>query len=80
MSNARKNIESVKKDNNKVLRKTAEKGDADAQYRLGSWYYDGGDGISCANTSDRDEAIKWFRKAAGQEHVEAQFILGFCYK
>jgi len=56
-------------DTNKTLRESAEQGDADAQFCLGTWYYDEG--------KDRAEAIKWFRKAAMQGHVEAQFMLGF---
>jgi len=28
---------------------------------------------------DYAEAVKWYRKAAGQGHAEAQSCLGFCY-
>jgi TPR repeat protein len=56
------------------LRRTAELGDADAQYRLGVSYRDG-KGV------DRDcaQAVAWWRKAAGQGHARAQSALGFMY-
>jgi TPR repeat protein len=43
-------------------------------YRMGQ-KYKYADGVSESNT----EAIKWFRKAAEQGHVKAQFELGCCY-
>lgn len=48
----------------------AEKGDADAQYNLGEYYYD---------TEDEFEAVKWYRKAAEQGHAAAQCKLGDCH-
>jgi len=53
------------------LRAAAERGDAEAEYRLGEGYA-GGDGVQ----KDETEAFGWFLKAAGQGHREAQFRLG----
>ena len=36
-------------------------------------------GVVCYYTEDYSEAVKWFRKAAEQEHVKAQFELARCY-
>ena len=66
-------------DNIESIRKAAKQGDAEAQYRLGIWYYDGwGTGYSEIDRN-RAEAIKWFRKAAEQGLADAQFILGVWY-
>ncbi len=56
------------------LRQTAEAGNADSQYSLGTIYYYG-EGVK----KDVAEAIKWFRKAADQGDVLAQYSLGMCY-
>ena len=45
-----------------------------AQYNLGVCYYKG-DGV----VKDYAEAVKLFRKAAEQNHAQAQCWLGFCY-
>jgi TPR repeat protein len=47
---------------------SAEKGDADAQFNLGV-AYSSGKGVP----KDETEAIKWYRKAAEQNHTRAQF-------
>lgn len=47
------------------------KGDAEAQANLGHWYLD---------DEDYEMAVKWLRKAAEQEHADAQFNLGRCYQ
>ena len=52
----------------------AEKGDREAQYRL-SDYYSHGIGMAM----DKNEAVKWCRKAADQGYVQAQYRLGDCY-
>lgn len=52
------------------IRKAAEEGNAYAQYKLGL-RYEKGDGVD----RDRDEAIKWFRRAAEQGLVDAQIQL-----
>ena len=59
-------------------RQTAEQGDAGAQFQLASLYQ------SCAPGTDRKErktkALRWFRKAAEQGHVEAQYWTGLYYR
>ena len=63
------------------LKKKAEMGDAEAQYRLGRWY-NSRVTISCWPFTTKDnlqEAVKWWFKAAKQEHVRAQYDLGFSY-
>src|SRR6266550_2162296 len=57
------------------IRAGADKGDAKAQYELGSAFYSGTLGV----TKDEVEAVKWFRKAAEQNYESAQFMLGACY-
>ena len=56
------------------IKAQAEKGEAEAQFKLGS-YYATGDGVA----EDPIEGVKWFRKAAEQGHLEAQCNLGWCY-
>ena len=48
-------------------KKAADNGNADAQYRLGLCT-EQGKGI----TINKNQAIEWYRKAANQEHVEAE--------
>lgn len=59
-------------------RPTAEQGDAEAQFQLASLYQ------SYAPGTDRKErktkALRWFRKAAEQGHVEAQYWTGLYYR
>lgn len=58
----------------KALRKSAEEGDASAQYRLGQ-QYDEGTGVP----RDYGQAKEWFEKAAKQGHAGAQVNLGTLY-
>jgi uncharacterized protein len=58
----------------KDLRRSAEAGDASAQYRLGQ-LYDEGTGVP----QDYGQAKEWFEKAAKQGHVGAQVNLGTLY-
>jgi hypothetical protein len=51
-----------------------EKGDASAQFSLGTCYLDGA-GVA----KDQVEAVTWYRKAADQGYAQAQFNLGVCY-
>jgi TPR repeat protein len=61
-------------ENNKIK---AEKGDPEAQYRLGYCYkYADIQGVP----KDTVEAVKWFRKAAQQNHAHAEYSLGCCYE
>ena len=55
------------------LCKEAEQGDIQTQYVLGCYFF-------AQNTlKNRTEAIKWWHKAAEQEHWQAQYHLGICY-
>jgi len=56
------------------LKPLAEQGNRDAQFNLGSLYYQGL-GVS----QDYQEAVKWMRRAAEQGHVSAQTTLGTIY-
>lgn len=56
------------------VKAAAEKGSAEAQYKLGLTYRKG-DGV----TQDVAEAIKWFQKAAEQGLADAQHDLGFIH-
>ena len=58
----------------KWFRKAAERGDADAQFMLGT-FYENGEGVP----QDYQEAVKWYRKAAEQGNADAQFLLGGLY-
>ncbi len=58
------------------LKKAAERGDSDAQIKLGSCYYEGKNGVELSYT----EAIKWFRKAAEQGNAKAQIMLAYCFE
>ena len=58
----------------KHFRKAAEKGNAEAQFKLGYCLYQG-----LGAEQDQAEAVKWFRKAAEQGLAEAQYSLGVCY-
>jgi uncharacterized protein len=56
------------------LKPLAENGNADAQFKLGSLYYQG-----WGLPQDYAEAIRWFRKSAEQFHPHAQVTLGTIY-
>ena len=56
------------------LRKAAEAGIADAQYRLGTLYQSGR-----LAGQDPTNAVSWFEKAAAQRHVAALYNLGSMY-
>ena len=57
------------------LKAKAEKGDANAQALVGSYYLIGQD-----VPIDYAEAMRWLRKAAEQKNAIAQYILGECYR
>ena len=56
------------------LKPLAEQGNAEAQFNLGSLYYQGW-GVP----QDYREAVKWLRKAAEQGHIFSQATLGTVY-
>ncbi|MGF0241871.1 tetratricopeptide repeat protein [Rhodococcus sp. IEGM1300] len=54
-----------------ACQKASDEGDAQAQYELGEFYYDG------KNTPrDLNQALAYFEKASLQGHAQAQFKLG----
>lgn len=72
-----------KKENHAALeakyRPEAEQGDAEAQFELAKLY----NSCSCSLTDTKvrkTEALRWFRKAAEQGHVEAQYWTGTYYQ
>jgi Sel1 repeat-containing protein len=58
----------------KEYRPLAERGNAEAQYRIGRMY-EFGKGYP----QDKAQGIAWIRKAAAQNHADAQQELGFIY-
>jgi TPR repeat protein len=63
-----------------LYRQSAERGDSEAQYRLGNAYsIEARDKIGDARwqaTPLQEEATKWIRRAAEQGHTEAEALLG----
>ena len=57
------------------IKKAAENGSADAQWKVGCANYVGGFGVR----KDLEKAEEWFRKAAEQGHAGGQAGLGGCY-
>ena len=62
--------------NIKVLRKAAECGDAEAQYRIGLCHFVGKGVDSKGRIDDLENAEKWLRKAVAHGHSDAQRSLG----
>ena len=58
----------------KEFLETAQEGDAVAQYRLASLFYDG-EGVG----QSYEQAIAWYRRAADQGFAAAQKDLGYAY-
>jgi len=56
------------------VRSQAETGDAKSEFKLGRAFYFGRLGV----TQDYAAALKWFRKAAEQNHAPAQYALSVC--
>src|SRR5262245_36802817 len=67
-------LEPQEPDSLNELQARAQKGDVQAQFNLGLWYYFG-EGVP----KDYTEAVNWFRKAAEQGSAVAQFNLAVCY-
>lgn len=63
------------------LLQLAEEGDANAQFQIGQQYYDCAGSSDCSTdiNSTFQEAIKWFKKAVEQGHVQAQGYLAGLY-
>ena len=58
------------------IKAKAEKGDSEAQFRLGNYY---GGYSDLKRNIDSEQAFKWFQKAADQGLAKAQNSLGMCY-
>lgn len=58
-----------------MVRAKAEEGDRELQRELGTALYYGALGA----TTDKVEAVNWYRKAADQNDAKAQYCLGYCY-
>ena len=58
-----------------LIKGAAEKGNAEAAYRLSSLYRDG-KGVD----ADREQAFLWCRRAAFQDHVGAAYLLSSIYR
>jgi TPR repeat protein len=71
---AAQNKQQISAEDSSQLIKSAEGGDATAQYNLGS-AYSYGRGVA----KDDAEAVSWYRKAAEQGNVYAQYNLGEAY-
>lgn len=59
-----------------ILKKKAEEGDAEAQYKLGVEYMGKGNTSIPENCK---EAFKWFEKAAQNGYLAAYYNIGYCY-
>jgi uncharacterized protein len=57
------------------LQKAADQGDADAQARLGEMYFGGNAGLP----QDSAKAMKWYKKAAAQGNIRAEYDMGWMY-
>ena len=55
--------------------KSAEQGNANAQYALG-WMYENGEGV----VKDLAMAFRWYKRAAERNHPAAQTNLGWMYE
>jgi hypothetical protein len=64
--------ESEYSDDVAALRAKAEAGNANAQYTLATWYYEGRQGLAV----DWDAATPWAEQAAAQKHAGALFLVG----
>lgn len=60
----------------KWYQKSAENGQADAQFDLAYCYHFGALGLAVS----KKEAIKWYKKAGEQDHAEAQYNVGLFYE
>ena len=55
--------------------KLANAGNHDAMYRIGSYHFHGFHGLQ----QDKEEGMKWWRRAAEAGNAEAACRLGYCY-
>ena len=67
-------MENLPVENQELLKRQADAGNINAQFRLGVRH-----AIGQGVRADEDEAIKWYRKAAGQGHRVAMNNLAYTY-
>lgn len=60
---------------NDLFLASAEKGDKNAQFKVGLMYLYGEDGF----TKDEEKALHWLGKAAAQDHTKAQYEVGMMH-
>ena len=60
---------------NDLFLASANKGDREAQFKVGLMYLNGKDGFP----RDQEKALHWLNKAANQDHTSAQFEMGMMY-
>jgi len=60
---------------NDLFLASANKGDREAQFKVGLMYLNGNDGFP----KDQEKALQWLNKAAAQDHTNAQFEMGMMY-
>lgn len=60
---------------NDLFLASADKGDSEAQFKVGLMYLNGKDGFP----KDEQKALHWLSKAATQNHTRAQFEMGMMY-
>ncbi len=68
-------LEKDEKEAFKWYKKSAEQGNASAQYNLGICYYNGD-----VTNKDLQEAFEWFKKSSEQEYAKAQFYVGVFFE
>lgn len=64
--------------NHHTLLASAEKGEANSQYKIGEWLRAYAHGYSSDNYNKT--AVLWYQKAAMQDHIDAQIKLARCYE
>ena len=68
------NVSANDEDDFLSVTKSAEQGDASAQFKLGTFYHDG-TGVA----EDHKQAAQWYLKAAEQDFVDAQYYIAIFY-
>lgn len=57
------------------FRKSAERGNAEAEYHLGTCY-----ALGLGTATNQEEATEWYRQSAGRGNARAQYLLGLRYR
>ena len=71
----KENVEEINERNKiRLLKEEALKGNTDAQYNIGNYYY-----FNHNEDSNYNKAVYWWKKASEQGNADAQYKLGICY-